>query len=472
MTISYPDNTNNRAAISASGLTDSTSLFDVVVGGSERKLTLAELKKTGVQVINVKQYGAVGDGVTDDTAAIQAAITAGGQGAVICIPKGTFTISETIELLGYQRLVGSGLFSIIDSNISDGTAAVKLASYSSVSDIRIQGPGSGVSSVGLLISGGGPATPIARGSITRVRITDCQTGFAITNCHIWTLHECYATSCVNGVQLGYAWVTGDTTATHAINFIGGEYTACTEAFNFRGQGSVVNFIGVTIEANSSYGIHLGESNTSAWSTVNIDKCYFEENGTANIYLETYARLWTIEKSKFAANATACYIAIIGGNSATGGRPYNTTIRNCQYAGSHPNAKVVVINAEANDTIVEWHKYHNIQDSSGISVSNNGVNTQLINLEPFPSFASTDATPSVAGLKTAKTANASATTITSLDDGTKGQTITIVIGDANTTVDFTGTALKGNGGVDWSPASGDHMVCTYDGTNWYCIVSEN
>lgn len=74
MSISYPDNTLNRAAINASGLTDNTTFLDVVAGGVEKQLSLAELKKTGVQVINVKQYGAVGDGVADDTAAVNAAI--------------------------------------------------------------------------------------------------------------------------------------------------------------------------------------------------------------------------------------------------------------------------------------------------------------------------------------------------------------------------------------------------------------
>lgn len=49
-------------------------------------------------VINVKHYGAVGDGVTDDTAAIQAAVNAAGAvGKVVYIPKGNYKITATIN---------------------------------------------------------------------------------------------------------------------------------------------------------------------------------------------------------------------------------------------------------------------------------------------------------------------------------------------------------------------------------------
>lgn len=87
----------------------------------------------------------------------------------------------------------------------------------------------------------------------------------------------------------------------------------------------------------------------------------------------------------------------------------------------------------------------------------------------------DATPSV--LTTARnslfrTANTSPTTITDFDDGKVAQRIVVIINDANTTIDFTASGLKGNVGVDWTPTTGDHMTCVYDGTDWYCDVSDN
>lgn len=66
---------------------------------------------------NVKDYGALGDGVTDDTAAINAAITAGyrcGQGcdsstvvpALVYFPAGNYIVSAPIVQYYFTQLVG------------------------------------------------------------------------------------------------------------------------------------------------------------------------------------------------------------------------------------------------------------------------------------------------------------------------------------------------------------------------------
>jgi len=84
-----------------------------------------------------------------------------------------------------------------------------------------------------------------------------------------------------------------------------------------------------------------------------------------------------------------------------------------------------------------------------------------------------ATPSVAADTMFTTANSSPTTITNFTGGLGGQDIFVRIADANTTVDFTGSFLKGNGGADWSPSSGDFMRCVKDSGAgfWYCTVTE-
>jgi hypothetical protein len=91
---------------------------------------------------------------------------------------------------------------------------------------------------------------------------------------------------------------------------------------------------------------------------------------------------------------------------------------------------------------------------------------------FQTFTDQDATPSVANGRNFKAANTVATTITAFDSGFNGQEINVVFTTANTTIDFTGTALEGNAGSDWAPAANDHMTCIYDGTNWFCRISDN
>jgi len=100
----------------------------------------------------------------------------------------------------------------------------------------------------------------------------------------------------------------------------------------------------------------------------------------------------------------------------------------------------------------------------------GINLKLLDKIGFTSFTDADTTPSVQGGSTFQTANTGATVISMFDDGQNGQTIFVLINDANTTIDFTGTSLEGNGLVDWTPASGDSMMCTYTGSNWYCQIS--
>ena len=91
---------------------------------------------------------------------------------------------------------------------------------------------------------------------------------------------------------------------------------------------------------------------------------------------------------------------------------------------------------------------------------------------FVAFVADDTTPDVSGGSNFYTANANPRTITMFDGGVETQEIFVKISDNNTTIDFTGTNLKGNGGVDWSPVSGDHLRCRFDGTDWWCDVSDN
>ena len=57
--------------------------------------------------INVKDFGAVGDGVTDDTVAVQAAIDSSGR--LIMFPAGTYLITSTVTIPSNRYLKGEGI---------------------------------------------------------------------------------------------------------------------------------------------------------------------------------------------------------------------------------------------------------------------------------------------------------------------------------------------------------------------------
>lgn len=65
--------------------------------------------------VNVKDYGAVGNGSTDDTTAMQAAITAvASTGQGLYIPAGTYKITSALTSTGHLNMFGDGDKSILD----------------------------------------------------------------------------------------------------------------------------------------------------------------------------------------------------------------------------------------------------------------------------------------------------------------------------------------------------------------------
>jgi len=63
---------------------------------------------------SVKDFGAKGDGVSDDRAAIQAAIDAlSPHGGILRIPRGTYIVSDSLKITKPIRLIGDGFYSAI-----------------------------------------------------------------------------------------------------------------------------------------------------------------------------------------------------------------------------------------------------------------------------------------------------------------------------------------------------------------------
>lgn len=87
------------------------------------------------------------------------------------------------------------------------------------------------------------------------------------------------------------------------------------------------------------------------------------------------------------------------------------------------------------------------------VSDNWTDSQYLGPFGDSTAADGDTTPSVAGLSVLTMANSGATTVTYLDDMLANQKVHIIC-DGNTTFDFSGTSMKGNNGVDLTPANGD------------------
>jgi len=101
--------------------------------------------------VSVKDYGAIGDGVTDDTAAIAAALAAEDN---VYFPEGLYLTTLALRLTGSKRIVGDGkgVSRIIRTdttpetiNAASVTATVYMSNrYNSIEDIGIRGDRTGV----------------------------------------------------------------------------------------------------------------------------------------------------------------------------------------------------------------------------------------------------------------------------------------------------------------------------------------
>lgn len=114
----------------------------------------------GNHVLNVMDFGAVGDGVTDDTAAIQATIAALGEdGGIVFLPGGSYLTSAPLDMTAGQPVASIG-GRVWIKGINPGTskilprhdgAAIMAANYLSVfnhiSDLSIIGAGDGTVNV-------------------------------------------------------------------------------------------------------------------------------------------------------------------------------------------------------------------------------------------------------------------------------------------------------------------------------------
>ena len=146
--------------------------------------------------MSVKDFGATGNGLTDDTAAINLALTAaataagsnGGQLQALYFPSGTYKISSSLTV-DVSKIILFGQGSIILSGTFEAftlTGTVNLSgphAHESINDFYIVGPGIATSSGGIICTGSPSVTNAGSWgvNIRNVSITACGTGLTIGN---------------------------------------------------------------------------------------------------------------------------------------------------------------------------------------------------------------------------------------------------------------------------------------------------
>ncbi|MFJ4517448.1 glycosyl hydrolase family 28-related protein [Streptomyces sp. NPDC088816] len=111
-----------------------------------------QLKVGGGRVVpltwlNVKNYGAAGNGVANDTAAIQAAINEANAagGGVVYIPRGTYKLTDALTLKSNVWLQGDGIAATVLAQTATNKHGIKGSNLElvGIESLSVKGPGSG-----------------------------------------------------------------------------------------------------------------------------------------------------------------------------------------------------------------------------------------------------------------------------------------------------------------------------------------
>ncbi len=165
------------------------------------------LEKSGIETFNVKNaaYGALGDGTTDDTTAINAALTAALSGGIVFFPAGTY-LTTGDHFITKQRVVGVGMgISIVSVTGTAGVPVFKmdntLTPGAGLQDLTAKEGGSG--NDGILLNRPRHAR------LTNVETEDFTTGTGFyfqNSASSWTesniLLGVRATNCLYGYRFG------------------------------------------------------------------------------------------------------------------------------------------------------------------------------------------------------------------------------------------------------------------------------
>lgn len=222
--------------------------------------------------VDVKASGARGNGTTDDTNAINSAISGSPEGSTIWFPPGTYLVSSTIVLLPKRTYLGAG--GLIGKTVITGSSAVTGAivaaqgwtTNATVCDEPIKMSGIGIK---------GPGTAVGSAH-----------GLAILN--FWSRFEDIRVSTVAGSGIRMS----DTTA-NGTNVI---TNSCSEVTIHRCR----------VDSTGSDGIYQRASSGKAFLDGQIEDCYITNVGRDGLHLGNSAGWYLARNHIYGVSDTAIY----------------------------------------------------------------------------------------------------------------------------------------------------------------------
>ena len=330
------DNISGANDFSALSAASGSSLIGFIQSGAG---AVAETVQTKLREnVSVKDFGAVGNGTTDDTAAVQAAIAAvaAAGGGVLNFPAGTYKLTSGLSDGGKTiQFVGVG---VNESSVTFGTVT-RLQFNGAISGITLTGNGSGVRWMVLQGDGGAYNTALS-GVICNAKVrlehvyATAFRGHGFNAIH-YSDQSYYAdllamSNAGHGVYINDAvgadantsiWLNLDV----RVNSKSGVYFEANNNFSN-------TFVNLTSQGNTEYAFYCASTNNNVYG-------FYSENNTAGGILFTATasnnRVWGVSTSDTITDLSTAQKNWVGGTNEAS-VAYNATNFNINtYGGGNP-----------------------------------------------------------------------------------------------------------------------------------------
>lgn len=275
-----------KAPLASPTFTGTPAAPTAAAGTNTTQVATTAFVQAAGAVFNVRRYGAVGNGVTDDTVAVQAAITAAADGGTVLFPVGTYLITSALTVTASADNVGSPTWQGGGIHL-EGTSArrsvlkasggiklldltANLSAFCSIEKLTLLGPGSGTANSVAIDAEISPQF-----SLRDVYIRDFNVGVQAYDCTGWSWSNVRTSYCGTAMRLGYNcdqmnFANCDWRNSTTAVLIGWQTGSYTGASQFCGQ---LSFDGC-IFSYSTVGIIVSDADAKG---VLLDACYFEGN---------------------------------------------------------------------------------------------------------------------------------------------------------------------------------------------------
>ena len=330
------------------------------------------------ETISVKDYGAVGDGVTNDTAAIQLAIDTG---KTIFFPQGSYitTAALTVSTAG-QRLFGESMGGTIiyQNTVTEHGIIFTASQRASIDTLSLVANGTNTKT-GLFINGGG-----INSTYSNITINNFNIGVECLNSNQTYFNNMFLVDNLTyNMQLrSSAGSCIDTTVTNS--YLAGTASTC---LNIIGAVSGIFFTKVQFQLATAFGMQVNLNADGSPNAGLFTQCVFDTNPIgmkliAGLLFEFNNCWWSVTSDGIQIETGMADVRIIGGeifncgghgikNSGTRVQVIGTSIRGAGKASAN-TYDGIRLNASTQTTITGVSFYG---DYNGTNVTRYGISLQ-------------------------------------------------------------------------------------------------